>query len=220
MIAVVNLEQLDITWLILSLVVLFFSLSVHESAHAWAADRLGDPTGRLLGRISLNPLVHVDLIGTVLFPLIGFLAGGVIFGWAKPVPVNVSNLKDSRKSHIYVSAAGPLSNVLIALVCLVALKGLNLSVGQAALSGSLLEPLVLLFQAGLVLNIILAVFNMIPVPPLDGSWILEGVLPAQLGRIFTLIRPYGFLLLILLFYSGIIGKIIRPVLAAVYNLAF
>ncbi len=219
MIASVNLPQIDWLWLILCLGVLLFSLSIHESAHAWAADRLGDPTGRLLGRVSLNPLVHIDPIGTIVFPLIGFVAGGFIFGWAKPVPVNVSKFKDPRLFHVMVAAAGPLSNLLAAFVFLVLLKLVQLA-NPGDISGSLWEYVLLLFRAGLILNVILAVFNLIPIPPLDGSWVLEGLMPREIGKIFAIIRPYGFFLLILLFYFGILGAILRPILSVVYELAF
>jgi len=215
MIPSVNLASIDWGWLLLSLLVLLFSLSIHESAHAWTADRMGDPTGRLLGRVSLNPLVHIDLIGTILFPLIGLLAGGVIFGWAKPVPVNASRVKDPRMFHLLVAAAGPASNLIAAAGFLLLLKGIAAATTPEPPGGTPWEPVFLLLRVGLFLNIILAVFNLLPIPPLDGSWILQGLLPRELGGIFAMIRPYGFLLLILLFYSGWIGSIIRPVLSFV-----
>jgi Zn-dependent protease len=168
--------------------------------------------------VTLNPLAHIDPIGTLLFPLVGFLAGGFIFGWAKPVPVNVSKFKDPRFFHVLVAAAGPGSNILAAIVFLVLLKSVQLA-NPGDVSGTLWEPILLFFRAGLVLNIILAVFNLIPVPPLDGSWILEGVLPQELGKIFSLIRPYGFLLLLLLFYTGVFGSILRPILSVIYKIA-
>jgi Zn-dependent protease len=215
----VDFTQIDWGWLILSLAVLLLSLSIHESAHAWAADRLGDPTGRALGRVTLNPLVHIDPIGTIVFPLVGFIAGGFIFGWAKPVPVNTANFKEPRTSHVMVAAAGPLSNIIAAVGFLFLIKAVQFA-NPGDLSGTLWEPIALFFRAGLILNIILAVFNLIPIPPLDGSWILEGVLPNELSKLVSMIRPYGFLLLLLLFYSGIIGSIIRPVLSFVYGIAY
>jgi len=209
-------EGIDIARIAASLVVLLFSLSLHESAHAWAADRLGDPTGRLMGRVSLNPLVHIDPIGTILFPLIGFLVGGAVFGWAKPVAVNLSRLADPRRGQLLISAAGPVSNLLAAVGFGIGLK-LMLMAPQF-FSPRVADPLWALLSAGLLLNIILAVFNLIPIPPLDGSWILEGILPASMSGVVRAIRPFGFLLLLLLLYSGFFGAIIRPVMGFVGRL--
>ena len=195
----VELSQVDPAWLVINLVVLLFSLSVHESAHAWAANRLGDPTARDLGRITLNPIVHMDLIGTVLFPLLGLLGGGVVFGWAKPVPVNPNNLRRANQDHALVAAAGPASNVLAAVGFLLLSKLLGmLFPAQIAAQHSVFFPLYLLFRVGLMLNVILAVFNLFPIPPLDGSWILSRLFPGQVGSLIESARPYGFLLLILL----------------------
>jgi Zn-dependent protease len=209
--------QIDFVLLAVYAVVLLFSLSIHESAHAWAADRLGDPTGRMLGRVTLNPLPHIDPIGTVLFPLVGFLAGGLIFGWAKPVPVNGANLGQPRRDHVFIAAAGPASNIAAAVGFLLLLK---LFGSAAFLSPAVAEPLLLLFRAGLILNVVLAVFNLLPVPPLDGSWILEGILPEPLAALLRSIRPYGFLILLGLLYTGVFGTVLRPVLSVVRDLAF
>ena len=193
----VELSQVDPVWLVINLVVLLFSLSVHESAHAWAANRLGDPTARDLGRITLNPIVHMDLIGTVLFPILGLLSGGVFFGWAKPVPVNPNNLRRPNQDHALVAAAGPASNVLAAFGFLLASKLLvMLFPAQVADPHAVFFPLYLLFRVGLMLNVILAVFNLFPIPPLDGSWILSRLFPGQIGSLIEKARPYGFLLLI------------------------
>ena len=207
----VSFLGLDPLVLLVNLVVLFFSLSLHESAHAWSAERFGDPTGRLLGRVSLNPLVHVDPIGTVVFPLVGMLSGGVIFGWAKPVPVDTSRLRDPKKAQMIVSAAGPLSNLLAAVVFGL---GLRILLGlPAGFASWLAEPLQLILRSGLYLNVILAVFNLLPIPPLDGSWILSGLLPKPLDRVVEMVRPFGFLLLLLFLFSGLFSAVLRPVMS-------
>jgi Zn-dependent protease len=216
----VNLGGIDFSALLTTLTVLFLSLSVHESAHAWTADRLGDPTGKVLGRVSLNPVAHIDPMGTVVFPLLGMVFGGFIFGWAKPVPVNTARLKNPRKDHLVIAAAGPVSNIVLAVGCLAGLKIITLSMDPWAIQEhSLVYPVFLMCQTGLFLNVILAVFNLLPVPPLDGSWILAGVLPSNLAAAMDTIRPYSFILLIALLLSGVFGMILNPILRFVGRLA-
>lgn len=215
----VNFSELDFGWILINIVVLLFSLSIHEAAHAWAADQLGDPTGRDLGRVTLNPVAHVDPLGTVLFPLIGLIGGGLIFGWAKPVPVHPGRLENPKKGSLLVAAAGPASNVVAACGFLIVLKIFPMllsSVGPEDVA----YPFFLLCQQGLFLNVILAVFNLIPIPPLDGSWILAGLLPDHMARWIDSVRPYSFMLLILLLMSGTLGSILGPVLGFVQRLAF
>lgn len=220
-----ELPDFNIIDLLSTFIVLLFSLTIHESAHAWTANWLGDPTARSLGRITLNPLVHVDPIGTVLLPLIAFSTGAPIIGWAKPVPVNVANLRNDRSDFVWVAAAGPISNLGIALagalvMRLLAVWATNVDVlgGQpsflsydlAGLSG----PVVRIFQLAnlaVQINLLLAVFNMIPIPPLDGGNVLGGMLPMWLGEPYDrLVRPYGFLLLYALLLTGTLGAIIGP----------
>ena len=215
-----NLAEIDFSALLITLTALFLALSVHESAHAWTADQLGDPTGRSLGRISLNPVVHIDPMGTVVFPLLGMFFGGFIFGWAKPVPVNTARLKNPRKDHLVIAAAGPVSNIALAVVCLAGLKIITLSMDPWSIQEhALVYPVFLMCQTGLFLNVILAVFNLLPVPPLDGSWILAGVLPSHLAAAMDRIRPYSFILLIALLLSGVFGMILNPILLFVARLA-
>ncbi len=215
----VDFGGVDLANLLLWLVVLLFSLSVHESAHAWSADRLGDPTARMLGRVTLNPISHIDPIGTLLFPVLTSLLGGVIFGWAKPVPVNPFNLAKPRFHHALIAAAGPASNVLLGLVCLAGLQVLVTGFSDRTLgSTGILFALVEMFRIGLLLNVVLAVFNLFPIPPLDGGWILAGVLPESMARWVDAIRPYGFVLLVVLLYSGVFYAVLGPVLAAVWSL--
>jgi Zn-dependent protease len=189
------LFDIDFAQLLIAFIVLLFSLTVHESAHAWTADRLGDPTARLLGRVSLNPLVHADLIGTVLFPLIAMVARVPLIGWAKPVPVNVRRLRYPRRDYVLVAAAGPASNLVLALAAAIGLRFLTVSpvtLGEPNIS----VPVASLLGRALQLNVLLAVFNMMPIPPLDGGNVIGGLLPRQLGlRFDALVRPYGFILL-------------------------
>jgi Zn-dependent protease len=185
----INLAQVFIAFL-----VLVFSLTVHESAHAWAADRLGDPTARLLGRVSLNPIVHVDPIGTLLFPLVGLFTGAPLIGWAKPVPVAVWRFERGRRDYLMVAAAGPLSNLLLAFLAAVALRLLFMSVVEPPHPG-VLAPFMRFAWSALQINLLLAIFNLLPIPPLDGGTVLAGVLPEGAAAWMDRLRPYGFILL-------------------------
>jgi Zn-dependent protease len=189
------LPDIDFARVFIAFTVLLFSLTVHESAHAWTASRLGDPTARLLGRVSLNPLVHADLVGTFFFPLLAILGNVPLIGWAKPVPVNVGRLARGRRDYVLVAAAGPASNLVMALGASLALSALTVSpqtLGELNVSA----PLATLFAQALPMNVLLAVFNMLPIPPLDGGNVISGLLPAGLASRFdALIRPYGFLLI-------------------------
>jgi Zn-dependent protease len=191
-----------------SFVILVCSLSFHEAAHAWMANRLGDPTARNLGRLTLNPLAHVDWIGTVLFPLVALSTHLPLIGWAKPVPVDFRNLRSPRRDFAFVALAGPASNLVLALslalVRSVVVSMRPLPGGTADLASDVLLNAV-------VLNVLLAVFNMIPVPPLDGSNVAIGVLPPAAARPFMAMRPWGFIILYALMLSGILWEIISPV---------
>lgn len=177
----------------------FFLLSaaVHESAHAWTAYRFGDPTAKLMNRISLNPANHIDILGTVIIPFFVFLSGVPIIGWARPTPVNPANFQNPRRDGMFVSGAGPLSN-LITVAFLAVLWHLS------RLSIPVLHGFAILFcyvlGVGILVNLMLAVFNMLPIHPLDGSGVLEGVLPHEWADAYMRMRPYGFILLLILFY--------------------
>ena len=194
----------------IAFVVLLFSLTVHEMAHAWTADRLGDPTARLLGRVSLNPIVHADLIGTVIFPLAAMVSGVPLIGWAKPVPVNTRQLRRPRRDYMLVAAAGPASNVVMAIAAAALLRIVPVSpvtLGEPNVSA----PLAALLSQGLRLNVLLAVFNMIPIPPLDGGNVLSGLLPTRLAHRFNaVVRPYGYLLLYALMLTGGFEYLVIP----------
>lgn len=194
--------------LFIAFAVLLVSLTLHESAHAWTADRLGDPTARRLGRVSLNPAVHADPIGTVLFPLIAFTTGAPIIGWAKPVPVNIDNLRRERRDFVLVAAAGPASNLILAVAASLLLRWLALDPRVPGLAA--LSPASSFLDSLLHVNILLAVFNMMPIPPLDGGNVLAGLLPRGAAAVFDRVRPYGFLLLYVLMLSGTLYGLIAP----------
>jgi Zn-dependent protease len=210
------LQGIDLTQILIVLFVLITSLSVHEAAHAFAADRLGDSTARQLGRLSLNPAVHIDPIGTLLFPLIAFLTNVPLIGWAKPVPVNQRFLKHPKRDFALIAAAGPASNLVLAAIGAAALSiARNLAGPGDIVGGALTGPLVQLFFLFAIVNVLLAVFNMIPVPPLDGGNVLLGLLPHRPAQFVEQLRPYGILILYALMLTGMLSTILGPIVGYV-----
>jgi Zn-dependent protease len=204
---VVNPLSSELTYIVVSIAIVLLSLTVHEAAHAWSADRLGDSTARVLGRVSLNPLVHIDLVGTILLPLIAAVSNFPIIGWAKPVPVNTSRLAHPRRDFMIVAAAGPASNIALAMVGAVLVQLLPSSSGVRPSDG--LDITSVLFMAGSI-NIFLAVFNLIPIPPLDGGNVLAGLLPPSAAEVLDRLRPFGFILLYVMMFTGVLGDLIVP----------
>ncbi len=185
-----------------------FAITAHEAAHGWVAQRLGDSTAKMLGRVTLNPLKHIDLVGTILVPgLLLLMPGGFIFGWAKPVPVTVQNLRNPKQDMALVALAGPGANLVMALLWAMIMKlgfMFSGSIDWVAL------PLIYMGGAGVSINLILLVLNLLPLPPLDGGRVLVGVLPDPLAWKVNRIEPYGIFILLGLVISGILGKILLP----------
>lgn len=202
--------DISIAQIAIAFIVLLFALTVHESAHAWTADRLGDPTARLLGRVSLNPIVHADPIGTILFPLLAMVANIPLIGWAKPVPVNPRQLGHPRGDYVLVAAAGPASNLLLAVAAAMLLRLWPVSpvtLGEPNVT----VPIATLLSNAMYINVLLAVFNLIPIPPLDGGNVLSGLLPRHIAYHYdSFVRPYGFILLYVLMLTGALDDIIVP----------
>ena len=187
---------------------LLFALTVHELAHGWVAFRLGDPTAKMAGRLTMNPLKHLDPLGVLAFVIMKI-------GWAKPVPVDPRYFRNPQKDMLLVALAGPGSNVLLAIASALLARVL---VSVPVLPLFVLQPLVGMLVASVWINIMLAVFNIIPIPPLDGSKVLMGVLPPEAARSFARIEPFGFFILLALFYTGVIGALILPIIRFSNNL--
>jgi Zn-dependent protease len=181
------------------------AIILHEVAHGWVADRLGDSTARYSGRLTLNPAAHIDFFGTILLPVVLLISGGFVFGYAKPVPINPYNLRNPRKDMIWISLAGILTNLAVAAVSAMAFR--ILASGFLGSWGLIMRPLMMMLMVSVRINIILAVFNAIPIPPLDGSRVLVNLLPAEKSIVFSKLEPYGFLIILLLFFTGIINFI-------------
>ena len=203
-------QSLDLLSIVIQIAIVLIALTIHEAAHAWTADKLGDPTARLLGRVSLNPVVHIDPIGTILLPLIAAWSNFPIIGWAKPVPVNTSRFRHPRQSFMVVAAAGPISNLLQAVAAALVLhvivpEGRNVTwmIGDGSILAFVLANVV-------AINVFLALFNLIPVPPLDGGNVLAGLLPPGGARVIETIRPFGFIVLYALMFTGVLSALVVP----------
>jgi len=190
---------------VFSIVILILSVVLHEISHGYAADRLGDPTAKLAGRLTLNPLKHLDLFGSIIIPSLTFLLGGFIFGWAKPVPYNPYNLRDQKWGEAKIAFAGPASNLLLALI-------FGLAIRSGLVTAALLTPVTLI----VLINIVLAIFNLIPIPPLDGSKILFSLLPYRYLYIRTFLERYSFILILILIFF--LWSLLLPVIAFIFSL--
>lgn len=189
----------------------------HEVAHGWVANRLGDSTAAKMGRLTLNPIAHIDLFGTILIPLLLIIANApFLFGYAKPVPVNFYNLRNPKRDMIWVALAGPATNFLMAFACVLMLKWLAPSIGGGGAGGpsasiaDFFVPVILMLEGGIVINVVLAVFNMLPLPPLDGGRVMVGLLPEPYSSMLARIEPFGFLILILLLMTHTLTRVIGP----------
>ena len=210
---------------LIQVLVLLFAISVHESAHAWTAWRCGDPTARALGRVSLNPLRHLDLVGSLLVPILLIIAGGPVFGWAKPTPVRVGKLRSPTRDHLLVTAAGPASNLALFALALVALGGALAVLGPEAretAQASLLRdlpaaregahfPLLFSLVQLAFLNGFLGLFNLLPIPPLDGGQIALQLLPPDWAARYSAVRPYGFIIVLVLAMLSVLWLLVVPV---------
>ncbi|HKP80694.1 MAG TPA: site-2 protease family protein [Pyrinomonadaceae bacterium] len=213
-------EQL-IPNLVIYLVVLLLAISAHEAGHAWMSYKFGDDTAYLLGRVTLNPVAHTDLIGTLLLPVINFVvaaAGGrpFLLGWGKPTPVNPLRWRQKDLANVMVSIAGILANILLATISFIVIKVL-LNMGYFHTGEGLQEPVALFLDRMLSMNISLAVFNLLPFPPLDGSKVLGSILPQSVQPALEMLEQYGFVILIVLLWTGFFGVIINPILNVVYS---
>lgn len=196
--------------IILTLLIFFSSVVIHEYAHGWVAWKRGDYTAKLMGRLTLNPIAHIDPIGTVMLPLILLMTHSpVMFGWAKPVPVDFHSLNNPKKDMIWVGLAGPMANIILAVLLALFAKLHFINGNSLSLS---------IINSAIILNLVLAVFNMLPIPPLDGSRILMGLLPVDIGMEYAKIEPFGFIIIFFLLYLGVVWSAIWPIVMFLANL--
>jgi Zn-dependent protease len=195
--------------IVIQVVVLLFAVSFHESAHGYVAMKCGDNTARDLGRITMNPIKHLDPIGSVLFPAVLAFSGLPVFGWARPVPVSLRGVRNPRRANLLVSAAGPVSNLILAVAFAMAFRLVNLS--PIPSKASPLYPLSLVFGLSVLVNVSLAIFNLLPIPPLDGFGVVESLAPPAAIPAVMWLRRFGFVILIVMMFTGMLGFVMRPV---------
>ena len=210
-----------ISTLLVFAIPVIFAVTVHEAAHGWVANQCGDQTAKMLGRLTLDPIKHIDPVGTILVPTIMFFASGFIFGWAKPVPVNWRNLGHPRRDMILVAIAGPAANLLMLIFWAILAKIItsNMTLLEIA-PNHLLQLILTMCGIGITINIVLMILNLLPLPPLDGGRIATAILPPYLAIPFSRLQPYGLIILVLLLVSGILWQILSPIIISTENLIY
>ena len=201
--------------IIISAFPILIAITFHELSHGLVANKLGDPTAKMMGRLTLNPIAHIDLIGTVLMPLMLIILtnGQFVFGYAKPVPINPMNFRNPRKDMAISAAAGPITNILLSIASILILKLIIAPLSfllPESLSAPVIKPLVMIFKSSVIINVVLAVFNMIPIPPLDGGRVLIGFLPYKHAVSFGRIEPFGFIIILILIATGLANYFVIP----------
>ncbi|ABL02123.1 peptidase M50 [Candidatus Ruthia magnifica str. Cm (Calyptogena magnifica)] len=204
--------MLDIQTLLIWTIPVLFSITVHETAHGWIASKLGDHSARMMGRLTLNPIKHIDPIGTILVPAFLYLTSGFIFGWAKPVPVNFNALRSPKKDMLWVAIAGPMSNFIMAIIWLVIILLVVNNIDS--------QFLIDMGQVGVQINLILAVLNLLPLPPLDGGRIVSSLLPRKLSYQYDQLEPYGLYILLGLLFLGVFQWVVFPIVKIIQQFMF
>ena len=202
-----------------AIIPLLFAITVHEVAHGYIASKLGDKTALMLGRLTLNPVKHIDPVGTILVPLITLILGGVLFGWAKPVPITWQNLKNPRRDMAIVALAGPAANLLMALIWALFIKLIMLlHLNAISVNNNIMEFLYLTSSIGVWINCILMILNLIPIPPLDGSRVVSSLLPRHASYYYDKIEPYGLFILLGLLAIGVLSYLILPLAVGIFHM--
>jgi len=203
--------MIDIQTLLIFAIPVLFAITVHEAAHGWVASLLGDHSARMMGRVTLNPIKHVDLVGTIIVPTFLYFTAGFIFGWAKPVPVNFRALRSPKKDMLWVAIAGPMSNFIMATLWLIIIF-IAINTGSQFLAD--------MAQVGIQINLLLAVLNLLPLPPLDGGRVVSSLLPSKLAYQYDQLEPYGLFILLGLLFLGVFQTVILPIVKLIQHWAY